>query len=67
MGNIDRKTSLDKLYNFLKPMLDSIYFSKNNESFLKKQFQINKKQFDATTSNTPLEDLLVEKAAILFR
>jgi len=38
-----------------------------NSTFLKKEFKILKKQLEAVTSNTPLEDLLAEKAAILFR
>ena len=41
-------------------------FSKNNSSFLKKQFKITKKQIDSIYSNKPLEDILSEKAAILF-
>ena len=41
-------------------------FSKNNSSFLKKQFKITKKQIDSVYSDSPLEDILAEKAAILF-
>ena len=41
-------------------------FQKNNDSFLKKYFKITKKQLDIVHSKTPLEDILVEKAVILF-
>jgi len=41
-------------------------FTKNNSAFLKKQFNINKKQIDCVLSSNSLEDLLVEKAAVLF-
>ncbi len=41
-------------------------FSKNNYSFLKKQFKINKKQLDSVLSKNSLEDLLVEKATVLL-
>jgi hypothetical protein len=41
-------------------------FSKNNELFLRKHFKITKKQLDSVYSKNPLEDILVEKAAILL-
>ncbi|MFQ5476251.1 MAG: KEOPS complex subunit Cgi121 [Nitrosopumilus sp.] len=41
-------------------------FSKNNNLFLKKHFKITKKQLDSTYSKNSLEDILVEKAAILL-
>jgi len=41
-------------------------FSKDNSKFLQKQFGINNKQLNAVLSKSPLEDLLVEKAAVLF-
>lgn len=62
---IGNKTCLDKLYQKLSPLSVEI-FSKNNSSFLKKQFKITKKQLDAIYSKNPLEDLLVEKAAVLL-
>jgi|TARA_Y100001001_G_scaffold60832_1_gene57703 hypothetical protein len=33
---------------------------------MKKQFKISKKQMSALLSSDPLEDILVEKAAVLF-
>lgn len=57
---------LTNLYNELKPKLNSKIFSKNNSNFLIKQFKFSKKQIQTVDSITPLEDLLAEKAAILF-
>ena len=47
-------------------LISSDLFSKNNSIFLKKQFNISKKHVDSVYSKTPLEDILVEKASILF-
>lgn len=41
-------------------------FAKDNSQFLKKQFNINSKQITAVLSSNPLEDILVEMAAVLF-
>jgi len=46
--------------------LSADIFLKNNESFLKKYFKITKIHLDTVYSKTPLEDILVEKASILF-
>jgi len=46
--------------------LSTNLFSKNNNLFLQKYFKITKKQLDVVYSKTPLEDILVEKAAILL-
>ncbi len=59
------KTELEKLYRKLNPLIIEI-FSKDNSSFLKKYFKITKKQLDSIYSKTPLEDLLIEKGAILL-
>ena len=60
----DRK-QLDSLYSKLHPY-SSALFSKDNTSFLQKQFGISKKQLNNVLSNSPLEDLLAEKAAVLL-
>jgi len=39
---------------------------KNSDVFLKKHFQISQKQLQSIKSSTPLEDLIIEKASILF-
>jgi len=62
---IGKISLLNKLHNYLKPFLTKL--PKNNQLFLRKQFNISKKQLDAALSNTQLEDLLTERAAVLFR
>ncbi len=62
---IGNKTELEKLYRKLNPLIIEI-FSKDHSSFLKKYFKITKKQLDSIYSKTPLEDLLIEKGAILL-
>ena len=62
---IGNKTMLEKLYQKLTPITMEL-FSKDNSSFLKKHFKITKKQLDCIYSKTPLEDLLIEKSAILI-
>ena len=62
---IGNKTSLDSLYKELSPLTIPL-FSKSNEAFLKKSFNITKKEIDSVYSKNPLEDILVEKAAVLL-
>ncbi len=62
---VGNKTILDKLYQKLTPLITEI-FSKDNSSFLKNHFKITKKQLDSISSKNPLEDLLIEKGAILI-
>jgi len=62
---IGNKKILNLLYEELLPSSVNL-FSKNNELFLKKYFKITKKQLDSVYSKNPLEDILIEKAAILL-
>ena len=62
---IGNKNLLRSLYSELSPISVNL-FSKNNDAFLKKYFNIRKKQLDSVYSKNPLEDILVEKAAILL-
>jgi molybdopterin converting factor small subunit/tRNA threonylcarbamoyladenosine modification (KEOPS) complex Cgi121 subunit len=62
LGN---KKTLDALYKELSFMSIQI-FSKDNTLFLKKHFKITDTQLDAVLSKNPLEDILIEKAAILL-
>ena len=62
---IGNKTDLEKIYKKLNPLVIDI-FAKDNSAFLKKHFKISKKQIDAVYSKKPLEDLLIEKAAVLL-
>ena len=63
---IGKTLSLQKLFSELSH-LEPQPVSKNDSSFLIKKFSISKKQLQAVMSPTPLEDLLTEKAAVLFR
>ena len=62
---IGNKKMLNSLYIELLPLLVNL-FSKNNDLFLKKYFKITKKQLNSIYSKNPLEDILIEKAAILL-
>ncbi len=62
---IGNKKMLNSLYKDLYPLSINL-FSKNNSLFLKKNFKITKKQLDSVYSKNPMEDILIEKAAILL-
>ena len=62
---IGNKKILNSLYEELSPLSVNI-FAKNNEPFLKKHFKLSKKQFDSVHSKHAIEDILIEKAAILL-
>lgn len=61
-----KKSSLIRLHEHLKPYLQEPNYSQNSK-YLKKQFGISKEQLDSVDSKTALEDLLVEKAAVLIQ
>ncbi len=63
---IGNNSSLYKLYSKLKHFSMPIVYS-NRSRFLKKEFRISEKQLKTIISSSPLEDLLEEKSAILFR
>ena len=63
--SIGNKKILNSLYGDLLPLSVNL-FLKKHDSFLKKHFKISQKQLDVVHSKNPLEDILVEKAAILF-
>ena len=54
----------DRLYGQLAPCVAAL-FASDHTPHLAKKFKITKKMTDATTSRSPLEDILVEKAAVL--
>ena len=62
---IGKKSSLSRLYSELKPFLNQKPLSRNNQSFLKKRFNISKNNLLAVQSNDSLEDIIVERAAVL--
>ena len=63
---IGKKSYLSRLYSELKPYLNQKPLSRNNQPFLKKQFNISKNQLLAVQSKDSLEDVIVEKAAVLI-
>lgn len=60
------QNNLENFHHVLKPILNLKPFSTNHDSFLKKEFHISNKQINCVQSKSPLEDILAEKAAILF-
>ena len=63
---LGKKSALSKLHSELEPLLNSKQFSKNNHLYLKKQFKTSKKQISVISSKNPLEDIIVERSALLF-
>jgi len=61
---IGNKKILDSLYRELLPLSTNL-FSKNNDLYLRNHFKITKKHLDSIHSKNALEDVLIEKAAIL--
>jgi len=61
-----KKSSLGRLYLELKPFLNPKPLSRNNHPFLKSQFSISKTQMSVVQSKDPLEDVIVEKSAVLI-
>ena len=63
---IGKKSTLSKLHSELKPSFSLKQFSKGNHQHLKNQFKISKKQISVISSKNPLEDIIIERAALLF-
>lgn len=63
---IGKKSSLDKLCSFIAPNLTSINYASNIMK-IKKQFKISQRHLSAVDSESPLEDILAEKAAVLVQ
>jgi tRNA threonylcarbamoyladenosine modification (KEOPS) complex Cgi121 subunit len=62
IGNVTIPQSIcDDLSSELKNI-----FSKNYDLSLIRHFKITKNELDSVYSKTPLEDILVEKASVLF-
>jgi len=61
-----KKSSLGRLYSELKSFLNPKPLSRNNHPFLKRQFSISKNQMSVVQSKDPLEDVIVEKSAVLI-
>jgi len=62
---IGAKSAQDLLHGFLKPYLKSMP-DRPNSAFLQKHFGISNRHLSSAASERPLEDILVERAAVLF-
>ncbi len=62
---IGNRNTLNSLCRRLAPLSDGL-FLKGSSAFLKRHFKITKRQLDVVCSDTPLEDILVERAAVLL-
>ncbi len=60
------KASLGKINAELSGMVDSKILLKKNPTRLVQYFKITQKQLDSISSETPMEDILQERASILF-
>lgn len=63
---IGKKSLIKKLLAEISHITESILPFPNNTNFIKKEFNITKKSLDCIISKTPLEDLIVERSAVLL-
>ena len=63
---IGKKSSLERLYKYVSPYLSSPQYIKNSKH-MRRLFKISKSHISAAFSKTPLEDILVEQAAVLIK
>jgi molybdopterin converting factor small subunit/tRNA threonylcarbamoyladenosine modification (KEOPS) complex Cgi121 subunit len=63
---IGKKSSLRHLHEYLMPYRKNLNYAKNSKH-LQRLFRISKRHIGAASSKTPLEDMLVERAAILIK
>ena len=63
---IGNKSQIDQLFKEIEDLLKSNIFSIDQTKLIQKEFRITKKEIECIISKTPLEDLLVERAATLF-
>ncbi|MGI0046402.1 MAG: KEOPS complex subunit Cgi121 [Nitrosotalea sp.] len=63
---IGKKSLTNKLVAEINHMIKPIVPFPNHTNFIKKEFKITKKELDCIISKEPLEDLLVEKSAVLL-
>ena len=60
------KPLLDKISMELSGMIDSEILLQKNTSHITRHFKISQHHIDSVSSSTPLEDILVERASVLF-
>jgi len=58
--------SVEKIGKELRDMADPGILSQKNAGHIRKHFGIPKRQLDSVSSETPLEDILQERASVLF-
>jgi len=63
---IGKKSSQNRLFRYLSTYLSSPHYAKNSKQ-LQRLFKISKDHIRAVSSQTPLEDLLTERAAVLIK
>jgi len=64
---VGKRSSIDKLFREIKHMLIIHWTFANNTKFIQQEFSITRKELDSIISVTPLEDVLAERSAVLFR
>jgi len=64
---VGKRSSIDKLFREIKHMLIIHWTFANNAKFIQQEFSITRKELDSIISTTPLEDVLAERSAVLFR
>jgi len=64
---VGKRSSIDKLFREIKHMLIIRWTFANNIKFIQHEFSITRKDLDSVISATPLEDILAERSAVLFR
>lgn len=63
---IGKKSSINRLLKEVRHLLQSFEPLAGNSNFLKREYLITKKQLNCIISKKPLEDLLLEKSAVLL-
>lgn len=63
---IGKKPLMKKLLAEISHLTESILPFPNNANFIKKEFKITKKELGCVMSKEPLEDLIVERSAVLL-
>ena len=63
---LGKKSQIDKLVSDIRDIIKPMMPFPNNANFIKKEFTITKKELDCIISKEPLEDILVERSAVLL-
>jgi len=60
------RSSVEKIGKELHGRADPVVLSQKNAGHIRRHFKISKRQLDSVSSKTPLEDILQERASVLF-